>query len=134
MVNVIIQELKPVVIAIARKVLKINGAIDKYISIKHSYDEIIPEDFWKEQFWQLPIGAVVKVVRRWFGSQFPDTETELLNVLFASIENVQQIRSIAIELELDLDHNDDFIEHQNRMQVENLIEPCLIRILAAWIA
>ena len=132
--NVIIQELKPVVIAIARKVLKINGAIDKYISIKHSYDEIIPEDFWKEQFWQLPIGAVVKVVRRWFGSQFPDTETELLNVLFASIENVQQIRSIAIELELDLDHNDDFIEHQNRMQVENLIEPCLIRILAAWIA
>ena len=132
--HVILQELKPVVIAIARKALKKSGAIEKYVSLKDSYDEITPQADWKGQFWQLPLGVVIETIRCWLKSQIPDVETELLDVLSVSVESVQQIKLMAINLGLDLDHNDDLIEQQNRLQLESLIESCLTHILAAWIA
>lgn len=67
-------------------------------------------------------------------SQIPDVETELLEVLSVPVESVQQTKLMAINLGLDVDHNDDLIEQQNRLQLESLIESCLTHILAAWIA
>lgn len=132
--HVITQELKSLVIAAARKALEKSGAIEEYVSLKDSYDEITPQSDWKEHFWRLPLGIVIETVRSWLKSQIPDVETELLEVLLVSAESVQQLKLLAINLGLDLDHNDDLIEYQNRLQLERLIESCLTHILAAWIA
>lgn len=131
---IIVQELKPVVIAVMRKALKRSGAIERYVSLKDSYDEITPQADWEEQFWQLPLGVVIETMRCWFISQIPDVETELLDVLSVSADSIQQVRLMATNLGLDLDHNDDLMEQQNRLQLESLIESCLTHILAAWIA
>ena len=69
--HVIVQELKPVVIAIARKALKKSRAIEKYVSLKDRYDEITPQPDWKGQFWQLPLGVVIETIRCWLKSQIP---------------------------------------------------------------
>ena len=131
---VIGQELKPVVVAIVRKALIEDEAIGRYVSLKNSFNDITPQADWKERFWQLPLGVVIEIIRSWIRSQIPEIVTERLDVLSVFADSIQHVKSMANNLGLDLDHNDDVMEQQNRLQLESLIQSCLTRMLAVWIA
>ena len=132
--RVIIQQLNPVVTAIVREALKKSGAVERYVSLKNSYSGLVPQDDLKERFWRLPLEVVTQAVRCWFESQLPDTTGDLLDLLSVSVGDVQELESMAIKHELDLTHDDDLVEQQNRLALERLVESCLTHILAAWIA
>ncbi|MFC1971400.1 hypothetical protein ACFLV0_05710, partial [Chloroflexota bacterium] len=85
---VILQELRPAVIAILRKALKENGEKEKYVSLKVSYDEMPPHVDWKEQYWQLPFAVVLETVLDWLKSQVSNMPSKLFEAMSESVNNV----------------------------------------------
>lgn len=132
--QVVMQELKPVMIAILREALKESADKEKYVALKINYDEIEPHAEWKELYWKLPFEIVLESAIDWLKSQVSKIPSRLLKALSVHVENTEKLKSIARSLSLDLDHDDDLLDQQNRQKFERLIESCLVRLLASWIA
>ena len=131
---IVLQELKPVINAILREAVIREKSIERYVALKDGYNKLLPHPEWKERYWQLPFGDTIALIRSWLVSQIPSLGKDLLEILSISANSNEQIKTTAIKLVLDLNHDDDLIERQNRLKIEELLNSCLIHLIAVWIA
>lgn len=119
----------PILSAVLREAVRVLDRPELYLQLKEQYRGIEPDESWQDRYWDLPWTVGAGYVANWLRGHIV-MPAVLEAVLSAPTQ--EQARGDAEALGLDLQHDDEGIETQNRSMLDRLRDDRTIELVVWW--
>jgi Domain of unknown function (DUF3883) len=126
------QELRPIVRAVLRDHARLAQDPAQYLSLKQDFEDVAPDPTWASAYWSLPEEAVAAHLVAWLIERGVEVADSVKDAL--SADSAEEARARARRSGLEIDHDDETWERENREALEALRSSLARHLAGYWIA